>query len=133
MARSRRVKYRFGKSDPNHESFNKFMMSEQVALPTRQITHAIKRRAERIGPESHDNEGVPYVDSFGVKKKAAGIVAGKYRNRRVAYELTNSAGHAPEVEFGVHDPVAGEPREGTRTMLRAGLIMSPNQRRGGGW
>lgn len=126
MAR-KRVRYRM-----NNKSFGQFIMSDQAMKPTVEVTKAMKRRAVAISPESHDGEGVPYKDSFVVKPKPRGLVAGKYRNRRVAVELVNTAGHAPQVEYGIHNPDNNEAREGERVMLRAGLIMSPN-RPGGGW
>lgn len=123
----KRVEYRFGKSDPNNASFGAFIMSPQAMRPTVEVARSIQRRAVEISPESNDGKGVPYVDSFDVRPKPAGIIAGKYRNRRVAVEVINTAGHAPEVEFGVHDTDAGGPRAGHRVLLRAGLIMSPNR------
>lgn len=122
----RRVRYRM-----NNRSFGEFIMSPQALRPTVEVGHAIMRRAKAISPESHDGEGVPYKDSFKVRTKPTGIVAGKYQNRRVAVELINTAGHAPEVEWGIHNPDHNAPRSGNRVMLRAGLIMSPNQRRAG--
>ena len=129
MARRKKVEYQFGKKDKNNKSFDAFMMSEQVMQPTTEVAYGMLRRAERMAPESYDNRGMPYAGSFQVERKDEGIVAGKYNNRRVAAELVNTAEHAPAIEFGLEDEGSGGPRPARRIMLRAGLIMSPNQRR----
>lgn len=130
MARRKKVKYQFGKKDKNNKSFDAFLMSGQVLEPTMQVTYSMLRRAEKMAPESYDNRGMPYAGSFRVEIKDEGLIPdrGRYRNRRVAAELINTAEHAPAIEFGLEDEESGGPRPARRIMLRAGLIMSPNQR-----
>lgn len=130
MARRNKVRYEFGKKDKNNKSFDAFLMSGQVLEPTMEVTYAMKRRAEAMAPESRDNRGMPYAWSFQVDVKDRGLIPdrGRYRNRRVACELINTAEHAPAIEFGLEDEESGGPRPARRIMLRAGLIMSPNQR-----
>lgn len=116
----KRVEYRFGKSDPHNASFERFIMSEQAMKPTMQVGHAMKREMERNSPRSGDGRGKPYADSFVLRAKPEGIVAGKYQNRRVAITIGNTARHAPGIEYGVRKPPKGPPRPGRRVMLRAG-------------
>lgn len=118
MARVRRYR-------ENHVSFGQFIMSEQAMKPTMQVAQAMKRTMRATAPESHDNRGVPYKDSFAVRANWKGIVAGKYRNRRVAAKVINTAPHAPPLEFGrdYRNRIGKNRRvEGRRVMLRAGLV-----------
>lgn len=94
-------------------------MSPQALKPTAQVGRAIMRRAGHLAPRSGDGEGIPYADSFALKSKPQGIVAGKFQNRRVAVTIVNTARHGPVVEWGSH--AEGAPRPGRRVMLRAGL------------
>ena len=112
---ARRARYK-----ENHVSFGQFIMSEQAMMPTMQVAQAIKGVMRQTAPRSRDGRGHPYADSFVVKSKPGGIVAGKYRNRRVAATIVNTAGHAPTIEFGRKDG-KGE-MAGRRVMLKAGLM-----------
>lgn len=118
MAR-KRVRYKFGKKDPNHASFGAFMMSEQAMRPTRRVVRGMRRYAKSIAPRSGDGRGLPYADSFEIRPKKAGIVAGQYRNRRVAVELVNTAPHGAVVEYGRRDNPDQPPR---RILLRSGAV-----------
>lgn len=109
----------------NNKSFGEFIMSPQAMKPTMQVAKAVKKRAEIIAPRSGDGERIPYADQFDLRVRPEGLVAGKYRNRRVVVELINRAGHAPSVEFGnwIDGEGGGRRRgRGHRTMLRAGTM-----------
>ena len=112
----RRVRYRM-----NNKSFGAFIMSDQAMKPTMKVARAIQRRAEGIAPRSEDGQRIPYADQFDLIPKPDGIVAGKYRNRRVAVEIINRAGHAPIVEFGAALD-SRKTQRAHRTMLRAGTM-----------
>ena len=117
-----RVRY-----EENHVSFGQFMMSEQAMKPTMQVAHAMRRTMRATAPESHDNRGVPYKDSFAVRPNWKGIVAGKYRNRRVAAKVINTADHAPALEFG-RDRAGWRQDPPRRVMLKAGLKFGDTNR-----
>lgn len=113
---ARRARYR-----PNHVSFGQFIMSEQAMKPTMQVAQAMKRTMRATAPRSSDRRGRPYADSFAVRANWKGIVAGKYRNRRVAAKVINTAAHAPALEFG-RDRAGWRQDPPRRVMLRAGLV-----------
>ena len=109
----------------NHVSFGQFIMSEQAMKPTMQVAQAMSRTMRATAPRSSDKRGQPYADSFAVRANWKGIVAGKYRNRRVAATIVNTADHAPALEFGrdYRNRLGKDRRvEGRRVMLRAGLV-----------
>ena len=112
---ARRARYK-----ENHASFGQFIMSEQAMMPTMQVAQAIKGVMRQTAPHSSDRRGQPYADSFAVKTRPGGIVAGKYRNRRVAATIANTADHAPPIEFG-RDRAGWRQDPPRRVMLKAGL------------
>lgn len=121
---NRKVRFRPGHKTRyrmNNKSFGEFIMSEQALKPTMQVAKAVQKRAETIAPRSGDGKRTPYADQFDLRVRPEGLVAGKYRNRRVVVELINRADHAPSVEFGNRGTEEGE-RRGHRTMLRAGTM-----------
>lgn len=129
---SKRVKYVM-----NNKSFGQFIMSEQALKPTREVGRSIIRYARHISPRSGDGKGKPYADSFELRPKPEGLVAGKYKNRRVAVTIVNTAPHAPVVEYGSALGEEGKLRPGHRVMLRAGAVYGDapglvNQARWGG-
>lgn len=130
FAGGKKVEYHFGKKDPHNKSFEEFIMSPQALKPTMQVAKAIARRAKVNSPRSGDGDGVPYADSFEVKAKPKGIVADvRFRNRRVAVEVINTARHAPVIEFGLRDGGAGS-QPSRRVLLRSGLGFASGEGRG---
>ena len=86
-----------------------------------------KKVMRQTAPRSSDRRGQPYADSFAVKTRPGGIVAGKYRNRRVAATIVNTADHAPALEFG-RDRAGWRQDPPRRVMLKAGLKFGDTNR-----
>lgn len=115
----------------DHDSFGAFIMSPQAAKPVGQISRSMSRRMRQTAPRSNDQDGPAYADSFDVRPVPGGLVAGKYRNRRVAFRVVNTTRHAPVVEFGRRSKGGGKRRRARRTMLRAGLRYGGVSSKGG--
>ena len=101
---------------PDHESFGKFILSEQVRDPVEKVAQAIAKRAGELAPRRKSGvvpEGAAMADSFRVKREAGTIkVSG---NVRVKVEVFNSKRSAAPMEFG-NDHVG----RGHRMLGRAG-------------
>lgn len=104
---------------PDHQSFGRFILSEQARRPAAKAAADIADYAQQIAPRGEEADADRYAESFEVIQ--AGTYTAKNGNIRAIALVTNSNEAAPAVEFG-RGPGAGRegPRGGHRTLRRAG-------------
>lgn len=103
---------------PDHESFGRFMLSDQARKPAIEAAHDVVGVAHALAVKEV-GEG-QFSENFQVNSEAAPvIVAG---NPRVGAEVYNDVRHAAVVEFGAgtRSEDGTKPREGHRVLRRAG-------------
>lgn len=102
---------------PDHESFGRFMLSEQARKPVVEAARDIARIARDLAI-AEVGEG-PFAESFEVDANTAPVIIG--RNPRVGARIYNGQRHAAVVEFGRN--AGGQRRGGHRVLRRAGAMV----------